>query len=274
MSGAPDLTVLSLGAGVQSSALLLMMVAGDLPQADVAIFADTQAEPAYVYEWLDYLTLQAATIGLPIERVSAGSLADEFTALANNPSTPSRLSIPAFVDGADGRAAPLRRECTRTFKIEPQTRRIRELLGGTVRGRHVHQLFGISLDEVHRMRTSSRRYLENHYPLIDARLTRGDCEHWLVKHGYPIPEKSACVFCPYHSNEAWQRMKADHPHEFANAVRYDRMLRVGTVRGLRSAPYLHRSRQPLDNVTFTAAQPDADMPDPGFAEECSGLCGT
>ena len=48
--------VLSLGAGVQSSTLALMAAAGEVtPMPDAAIFADTQAEPAGVYRWLDWL---------------------------------------------------------------------------------------------------------------------------------------------------------------------------------------------------------------------------
>ena len=36
---------LSLGAGVQSSTLALMIAHGEVPMVDAGIFADTQAEP-------------------------------------------------------------------------------------------------------------------------------------------------------------------------------------------------------------------------------------
>ena len=43
--------ILSLGAGVQSSALALMFAKGELtPMPAGAIFADTGAEPKYVYD--------------------------------------------------------------------------------------------------------------------------------------------------------------------------------------------------------------------------------
>ena len=46
----------SLGAGVQSSAMALMAAAGEIsPMPRAAIFADTQAEPDSVYRWLDWL---------------------------------------------------------------------------------------------------------------------------------------------------------------------------------------------------------------------------
>lgn len=47
--------VISLGAGVQSSTMALMAGKGELtPMPDFAVFADTQAEPADVYKWLDW----------------------------------------------------------------------------------------------------------------------------------------------------------------------------------------------------------------------------
>jgi len=45
--------VLNLGAGVQSTCILRKMLAGELPRADVALFADTGWEPLSVYKHLD-----------------------------------------------------------------------------------------------------------------------------------------------------------------------------------------------------------------------------
>lgn len=44
---------ISLGAGVQSTTMLLMSLNGDLERADCAIFADTQDEPKAVYDHLE-----------------------------------------------------------------------------------------------------------------------------------------------------------------------------------------------------------------------------
>ena len=54
-----EYTVLNLGAGVQSSCLALMAAMGEVkPMPDFAVFADTQAEPKSVYDWLDWLEKQ------------------------------------------------------------------------------------------------------------------------------------------------------------------------------------------------------------------------
>ena len=66
--------VLSLGAGVQSTAVLLMSCRGILPKLDHAIFADTQWEPSEVYEHLEWLTAEAAKYGIPVHIVTAGKI--------------------------------------------------------------------------------------------------------------------------------------------------------------------------------------------------------
>ena len=58
------LEVLSLGAGVQSSTVLMLSCRGDLPKLDVAVFADTGWEPAAVYEHLGGLERVAAEAGM------------------------------------------------------------------------------------------------------------------------------------------------------------------------------------------------------------------
>ena len=47
------INILNLGAGVQSTALLLMSIKGELPKLDYAIFSDTGWEPKKVYDNLE-----------------------------------------------------------------------------------------------------------------------------------------------------------------------------------------------------------------------------
>ena len=65
------LRVLSLGAGVQSSTLALLIEKGEVPMVDYAIFSDTQAEPSYVYDYLEKLK---KLVSYPIHIVTAGNL--------------------------------------------------------------------------------------------------------------------------------------------------------------------------------------------------------
>jgi 3'-phosphoadenosine 5'-phosphosulfate sulfotransferase (PAPS reductase)/FAD synthetase len=70
----PGLRVLSLGAGVQSSTMLLMACEGLIERPDCAIFADTGWEPGKVYRWLKVLEGHAAAAGIPLHRVAKGNL--------------------------------------------------------------------------------------------------------------------------------------------------------------------------------------------------------
>jgi 3'-phosphoadenosine 5'-phosphosulfate sulfotransferase (PAPS reductase)/FAD synthetase len=102
------LRVLSLGAGVQSSCVALMIAAGELPMVDCAIFADTQWEPKKVYLWLDWLEKQ---LPFPVYRVTAGDL--RANVLESKNTTGSRFaSIPWFILDPKGKEGMGRRQCT------------------------------------------------------------------------------------------------------------------------------------------------------------------
>lgn len=285
----PDLRVLSLGAGVQSSALLLLMCEGELPKPDVAIFADTQAEPQGVYDYLEYLTGFATAAGIDVVKVTSGSLEDDVLRFEKRPGRGTQPSIPAFVrqkakvlgKEAPALGAPMRRFCTKDYKINPQTTQMRTMLGlqpgqRVPKGTLVQQVFGISTDEIVRMKDSRLPWIVNDYPLIDLGMSRQDCIDWIISHGYREPAKSACYFCPYHDDEAWQRLKVDEPAAFAQAVEFDHAIRSGVIRGADSEVFLHRTLQPLELVDFTATREEqlgqSSLLD-GFGEECEGMCG-
>ncbi len=101
--------IISLGAGVQSSCMSLMAAAGEiLPMPTAAIFADTQAEPASVYRWLDWLEKQ---LPFPVHRVTAGNIAKRELKLFTSKKSGKvyrKSGIPAFVAGL----GILSRKCT------------------------------------------------------------------------------------------------------------------------------------------------------------------
>ncbi|WP_049974406.1 hypothetical protein [Azospirillum sp. B4] len=110
--------------------LALMAARGELgPMPDCAIFADTRSEPTAVYAHLDWLERQ---LPFPLLRVERGDLRADCLANARGDILHGKCStIPAFTRGKDGRAAPLMRQCTRDYKIDPINKKLRELLGGS-----------------------------------------------------------------------------------------------------------------------------------------------
>ena len=197
----PHLRLLSLGAGVQSSTLALMIHKGKIPMVDCAIFADTMAEPPKVYEWLEFIK---KTVSFPVHIVSYRNL--EQDVLDASEGNFQAFTIPFHTKDIDsGKRGMLMRQCTADYKIKPVVKKIRELLGYSKGQRvsldtKVEMLLGISTDELRRMRMNKLRYIENQYPLInDLEMSRQDCIAWMRDNGYPMPTKSACYFCPFHS---------------------------------------------------------------------------
>ena len=129
-------------------------------------------------------------------------------------------------------------------------------------------MIGISTDEASRMKDNLLKYVKNIYPLIDKNLSRNDCLSWISKNGYKEPPKSACIFCPYHSDSTWYKLKTEQPEEFLKAVEIDKKLRNST-KGIRSETFLHNSLLPLDQVIFKERNDNINH----FNNECQGICG-
>jgi hypothetical protein len=262
------LRVLSLGAGVQSSTLLLLAAEGAIPPIDAAIFSDTGWEPRAVYDHLDRLEAEVASpAGIPIHRVSVGNIRDD----ALDPGH-RFASMPLYVKNPDGTEGMARRQCTSEYKLKPIKRKVRELLGyphpvKVPKGVYVDQLVGISTDEHHRARLSDVKYAQNVFPLLELGWSRRACLAYLENRGWASTPKSACIGCPFHGNRAWRQLRDESPDEWADAVAFDAAIRSGSARAtaqgqeLRGSMYLHRSRVPLgdapiDRVTLAERKAD------------------
>ncbi len=268
--------IISLGAGVQSSTMALMAARGLItPMPVAAVFADTQAEPADVYQWVAWLEKQ---LPFPVFTVCAGDLrADQLRVRVSKKSGNRYMknAIPAFsVDKTTGKKGLWGRKCTYDFKIQPITRWIRQF-AGIKRGQKtvgVKCWIGISIDEAHRMKPSKLPFIENIWPLIDLNMSRDACLKWMRDNGYPEPPRSACTFCPFHSDAEWLRVKAS-PH-WPEVVQFDRELRAlaATVPGINSVPFLHGSCKPIEEVEFETER-EGYRQVSLFGNECEGLCG-
>ena len=282
MDDSYDVRVLSLGAGVQSTCVYLMAVEGVFEQPPTeAIFADTMWEPDEVYRHLEKLEAYGGD-RLPIHRVSAGDLRqDVLDALVRKR---SRIGQPPFyvknaktqtgMDPDEG--GMLWRVCTKEYKIEPIQKQIRHLLGykkGQKVKKRAQQWFGISVDEASRMKDSRVHWIDNYYPLIERMMSRDDCLRWMNERGFDSPRKSACIGCPYHSNNVWVDMKKNHPGEWADVTAFDAALRQDERKlpGVTGEAYVHRRMLPLEEAVVAAGY-DPNQIDL-FDQECEGMCG-
>ena len=276
-----ELRVLNLGAGVQSTSLYLMAMDGDLT-IDLAIFADTGDEPREVYEHLEWLK----TLGGPeIVTVSRGNLGNNLKDGVNSDGQ-RHISIPTYLGIYGEKQAIGRRQCTSEYKIIPIEKEIRRRLG-TEKGKRVPkgktcvQYFGLSFDEPMRVARVKAQYQGRYwgraeFPLFDWFMTRADCLGYLAKR---VPERvvprSACVYCPYHNDAEWLRIKAD-PEAWARAVEIDEAIRNETsacARGMNAEQYLHVSCKPLVEIEFNP-KPESPQQKFNFVQrDCEGMCG-
>ena len=266
----PDLRVLSLGAGVQSSTVLFKMIDGVIPMADVAIFADTGNEPKEVYKYLDYLKTFMEGV-LPLHIVSKSNIVEDALADKEYGTNKGFLTMPVFGIDEDGKKSLGRRQCTNDYKIQPIHKEVRKILNvKSLRGKKVEMVMGISTDEIQRAKVAKQIWQVNDYPLIELDMSRHDCKHYVSTKKLQKPPRSACIVCPYHSNEEWQHLKDNYPTEFKEAVAFDYAIRdVAKEKGIKN--YLHSSFIPLDQVNFKKKL--SIYQGSLFDDECEGICG-
>jgi hypothetical protein len=240
--------VLSLGAGIQSTTMALLAVEGAIkPMPSFAVFADTGDEPEAVYVWLEKLI---PMLPFPVHKVMShhGKLSDNLFKWDHS-------QIPAFMPGAIGK-----RQCTEHFKRRPIRRALRELTGRS----NVIQWIGISVDEVSRAKDSDVLWITNRHPLLELRMRRQECEAWLNRRGITEVPKSACTYCPYHSDWQWRGFKQADGKEWAQIVAVDKLL---NARG----EFLHSSCKPIYEVDLSTEEErgQGNL----FNNECEGMCG-
>ena len=266
--------VLNLGAGVQSSAVLLMSIEGVLPKLDHAIFSDTGWEPAAVYRQLDWLTAKAESAGIEVHRVQFSNIRDDD--MQGDMRAKNWLAIPYFTRcSATGKKGQIRRQCTSNYKIRVIEHFMRrDLMGLRPRQRapktpQINQWFGISFDERTRMRVPTADWSSHFYPLVEMKWDRVTCHNWMADKGYPDAPRSACIGCPYHSNREWREMREQRPDEWKDAVEFDEAMRLKGGEG--GELFLHSSCLPLGEANlFTDESPGQLRL---WDDECSGMCG-
>ena len=260
--------IISLGAGAQSSCKSLMAAHGEItPMPIAAVFADTGDESRATYDWLQEIE---GLLPFPVIRAARGESLSQH--VFNSIDTKSRVSNPPLFTKPDNPSESeglLTRDCTKDFKVSVIQREVRKLMNETGASK-VIQWIGISLDESQRMKPSRVQYSVHRWPLIELRMTRHDCFQWMKANGYPEPPRSACVYCPHHSNAEWRRIRDEEPESWRQAVEFDARIRRG-IHKVKADCFVHRQCVPLDQVDL---RDDADKGQGLlWGNECEGMCG-
>ena len=252
--------IISLGLGIQSTAMYLMSSLGHIERADYAIFADPDAELPDTYNlWSKIKLWKQKNNGIPLIKKKKSLYNNIIKAYKNN----TRVAkIPAHTSSG----GIMLRQCTGEYKIQIVIKEVRRLhkLKKHQRMKPTEMWLGISLDEIQRMKESQLYNVIYKYPLIDKRLTRSDCISFLEQNNFFNVKKSSCTFCPYHNNKAWKEIKQNYPKEWSKAVNLDKVIRNSKQFGIKDELFLHTSLKPLEKAYLQEDQEELFMCEEGY----------
>ena len=253
--------VWSCGGGTQSAAIAVLIIQGKLPRPDLSVISDTGREASETWLFFDkFMYPQLKDAGVILHRIPHSFDGDGLNTVdLFSGKKKKTIVLPMYTLKQRGQVeGMLPKYCSNEWKSRPVRRFIRnqELTSGEI-------WIGFSSDEVNRMRGNDLRQKWTHtYPLIDLRMTRGDCVKLVEDMGWGIPPRSACWMCPYRNDQEWLMIKGTE--DFDKAVALEKELQ-------KSDPdvFFHNSCEPLTEVNFNENQTDL------FGKPCtSGMCFT
>lgn len=265
-AGAGERSVVwSYGGGVQSAAIAVLVLRGELPRPERIVMADTGREASATWAYLgDVVGPALAEAGLEVE------VAPHTLATRDLYSSDGKPLMPVYTrrPGDDGRGpvGQMRNFCSGEWKREVVRRYVRSLgygpEGRSERGPVVNWL-GISRDEVNRLSGDRVQWMTTRWPLLfDRPTTRAGCVRLVEEHGWPRPPKSSCGCCPFRGDRQWRELRDEWPEDWAQAVALEAELRERDP-GL----FFHRSGVPLAE----AALGDGETDEAGLPCQ-SGFC--
>jgi hypothetical protein len=184
--------ILSLGAGVNSVALLVLK-SQEKVDFDIAVFANTGGEHPETYQYIEQIIKPfCQEHEIPLEIVK-------------------REGKDLYQSSLEHRIIPTRmfRSCTDNFKI----RVLRKFIMQKFPDQEVNFLIGIDAGEQQR----AKQDCGNSYPLIDLGIDREGCKQIIKDAGLPIPVKSGCFFCPFTPKKGWLNLLKNHPDLYRKA---------------------------------------------------------
>lgn len=191
-------TVLALGGGVNSTAILALHALRDLPvPLHYAVMAQTMTEfpetDAYVENIIKPFCYMENIPLIFVKSPLAYSLYDHYF---KHKIIPTRMY----------------RHCTDHFKIQPMKQYFKHLFPTE----DILFILGIDAGEAHRAKNSA-----DYFPLIDMGIDREGCKDLIRKVGLPIPPKSGCTICPFMSPKEFKKLRVKHPDKFIEAMRLE-----------------------------------------------------
>lgn len=192
---------LAYGGGVNSTALLIMLVEGKLPQYAPwrVVFSDTGNEKDETYAYIERtIKPYLAAHGRELEIVTPPMTVLErwqFYKLVGNRTL---------------------RHCTDHAKIRPITALLK-------REGCLGQLIGIDAGEAHRAKANQKDKWKEYFPLVDLDIDRDGCMEIIRDAGLCVPKKSGCWHCPFMRVAEILELAKTHPKRMAQIEELERV---------------------------------------------------
>ena len=235
--GSDRTQIWSCGGGVQSTAIAALIVQGRLPAPDLAVIADTEREMSTTWDYLNNWTIPAlAEVGVALHRVLKSKYAtvDLWGGKEGN-----SLLIPAYTNQS-GEIGKLPGLCSNEWKL-----RVIQRWATKEHGVKAATLWmGMSTDELQRVKEGSGKWAKR-YPLIDLKMSRGDCQALVARIGWPEAPRSSCWMCPNHREGEWAWEQKVAPRDLQKAIHFEREIQKRDPNA-----WLHQDCKPLDTVEF------------------------
>lgn len=189
---------LSFGGGRQTTAMVVLMAQGEIPRADLVVFADTGGELPETYDYIHrHMRPLLEKIEIPFHVVKGSErgyddLYDWFWHYSLIPTV-------------------MYRNCSEKWKVKPIFKLLEQK--GITR-----EWIGFSANERGRaaraLDNKRRRKYDLEFPLIEHSIDAMACENIIQRFGLPAPLKSACYYCAFQNPNRARRLYRDHPDLF------------------------------------------------------------
>lgn len=248
--------VLNFSGGKQSSALLWMVLRGELEPPDVVHTANPGMEAKASLEYVRMMQARCRVQNIEAYTVPGPNLYEDILNLVKSGKT--RFDNPAFyTKNENGKEGKLSQRCTKEYKIAPMNRAVRialeERLGISRKSSHlprgvVEKWIGFSASEVHRIKPAEQRWACMRFPLVDMGYTNEKVIGYFLKHDLPMPPRSVCNGCFANDLEYFKDMHDHRPGDWAQALAVDEAIRDWKSIGVNQPVYITRCCKPLKEL--------------------------
>lgn len=233
----PELTVLSFGAGQDSTLLLEKYIQEPgfreryAPNNFLVLMADTGDEHLETYQHVARTQERCARLGIAFHFITADQG-------FHSKSWPSLRGFYRRTETCGG--VSFRKSCTDNLKLKPIYNYLEHYLsehyGVTAfrkKGFHefkhrygrIRMLVGIAAGEEGRIADHSknpnrwfRDCIEIEYPLVDMKMDRAACQAYIRDKGQPVPPPSNCILCPWMSKAELEFMRRFMPADLSEWI--------------------------------------------------------